>query len=88
MPREPEFYAVNGVDYSSVQRRTPDGRLEEVATASPFIDGAAEQIARALNRLPEAEQLLIQAAQALRSGDEKRVNDMADVIEDWMVGDD
>lgn len=63
---------------------------EFVAECSDFIDGAAGQIARALNRLPQAEALLVGAAAALRSLDGGTVvstlaQDLAEQIEDWMV---
>lgn len=48
------------------------------------IEGAAEEIARSLNRLPEAEALLIETASAIRSGADAQP--LADKIEEWVVG--
>lgn len=57
-----------------------------VCHVNEYIDGAAETIADALNRLPEAEAMLVKAASALRGNDEVEVNLIADQIEDWMCG--
>lgn len=46
-------------------------------------EGTAEQIARSLNRLPKAEALLIEVAQAIRAGGDAQ--EQADLIEEFVV---
>lgn len=99
------FFARGNMVYRRgiVEARETDGQLtgretEEVfvCEASDFIDGGAEQIVRALNRLPKAEAILIDVAQTIRLADENHDPDSragfpielvnrADAIEEWMV---
>lgn len=56
-----------------------------VCQCSDFIPGAPEQIARALNRLPKLEVLLVEIAGVLRSGEADALNKMAAKIEEEIV---
>lgn len=75
----------------------PTGKVQmgfKVCVCDEFVEGAAEQIARALNRLPKAEAILIDVASTIRSetanwdrGDDfpQAILDRADAVEEWMV---
>jgi hypothetical protein len=77
-----EYFA----DGLMVHRRDPVTMEDTyVCECSDFIAGAAEQIARALNRLPKAEELLVQAAQTLRGGVIEPPAELATEIEEWMI---
>lgn len=81
------FYA----EGNKVYRLDADGPVW-VASANPDIEGAAEQIVRALNRMPKAEAILIDVCAKIRTreagpddGDTAEIDACADAIEEWMV---
>lgn len=83
------YYRAEGLDVVKRPVVNPGGGITTgftVCRTNEYVEGAAETVADALNRLPEAEALLVKAASALRSGDEVQVNLIADLIEDWMCG--
>lgn len=55
----------------------------KVCTTDEWVDGAAVEIARSLNRLPKAEALMIKVAGSIREGAEPQP--LADEIEQWIV---
>lgn len=72
----------------------PTGKVQmgfKVCVCDEFVDGAAEQIVRSLNRLPKAEAILVDVASAIRSegaiplDDPANLAGRADAIEEWMV---
>lgn len=88
---EPQFYVKdNGLEVFS---RPPSPTLLgfRVCTAEEDVDGAAEEIATALNRLPEAEAKLLEIVAAIRQIGDTLTGPAADLltkaqaIEDWMV---
>jgi hypothetical protein len=74
---EPLFEAV-------ADQRVMRGDALICITTAQAPEGSAGEIARALNRLPEAEALLIEIASAIRSGADAQP--LADQIEEWVVG--
>ena len=82
----PLFYVSDVDDVPVVMRRDetdPDNAVVVCLCMSP-IEGVAEEIARSLNRLPEAEAILIHTAQSIRAGAEPP--ELADALEEWAVG--
>lgn len=86
---EPLFYVAEGEDQyggmAAVMRRDetdPDNAVMVCVVGQ--IEGVAEEIARSLNRLPEAEALLIHTAQSIRAGADPQP--LADALEEWAVG--
>lgn len=84
---EPLFYVAD--DGRSVYQRpheTDAGGTAmgfRVCVCDPDVEGAAAEIVRALNRLPQAEGVLIEVAQAIRAGGDAQ--EQADKIEAWVL---
>ena len=89
MTDQPRFFA-DGLKV--MQRPDVPGLVPfEGCACSPDVDGAAEEIATALNRLPEAEAKLLEIVAAIRqvggtlTGPAADLLTKAQAIEDWMV---
>ena len=74
-------------DRAEVRKMTQEG-YQVICTVSEHVDGAAETIAKALNFQDRAQELLVQAAAAMRqvNGDAVNLNeDLAAEIEEFLV---
>lgn len=88
---EPLFYVPESSPNEVYQR--PDGGQMgfRVCTCAEDVGGAAQEIARALNRLPEAEALLVDIVSAIRqvggglTGPAAELTSRANAIEEWMT---
>lgn len=89
MAEDPLFYATPANPMGFAVHKRPEqtswGTVLGFRACVCDEDAYAEQIARALNRLPVAERMLIEVAAIMRSGDADRANKMADAIEEWFI---
>lgn len=86
-----KVYRRGVVEVSDITNEPTGRAIEEqfICECSDFVEGAAEQIVRALNRLPKAEAVLVDVvarirAEAERADDIAGLEDVADAIEEWM----
>jgi len=79
----PEFY-VDSLSPLKVRKRPAFGAMGfVVCTCDEDVDGAAEEIVKALNDMPKALALLVEIAGEIRAGADPQ--GLADKIEEWVV---
>lgn len=84
-----KVYRRGVVEVSDITNEPTGRAIEEqfICECSDFVEGAAEQIVRALNRLPKAEAILVDVVGTIRAAetdDCKELVTRADAIEEWM----